>query len=120
MEQTYAAVVRAEPIDGALSITAQLTPEDMKAVAAAGFRSVINNRPDFEGGPGQPTSACLEAAARDAGLQYRHLPVPSAGHSDAQARAMTDLVARLPRPALAFCRTGKRSAALYRKGKSMP
>ena len=119
MEQTHAAQVQARPVDGALSIAAQLSPEDMQAVAAAGFRSVVNNRPDFEGGPSQPTSAQLDAAARAAGLQYRHLPVPPAGHADAQARSMTDLVAQLPHPVLAFCRTGNRAAALYQKGKSL-
>jgi protein tyrosine phosphatase (PTP) superfamily phosphohydrolase (DUF442 family) len=48
----------------------------------------VNNRPDFEGGPSQPPSAQLEAAARASGLEYRHLAVPSAGHPDEQARAM--------------------------------
>ncbi len=35
----------------------QLMPTDMAAVAAMGFQSVINNRPDGEGGPDQPTTA---------------------------------------------------------------
>ena len=39
------------------------TPEAMAAVAKAGFRSVVNNRPDGEAGPQQPTSAAIEAAA---------------------------------------------------------
>ena len=50
----------------------------MADIAAAGFKSVINNRPDFEGGPDQPTNASLEAAARAAGLEYAFLPVQSA------------------------------------------
>lgn len=107
-----------EPVDEALSITPQLSGEDMQAAAAAGYRSIINNRPDFEGGPGQPRSAELEAAARAAGLQYRHLPVPPSGHSDADARRMAELVDTLPKPVLAFCRSGRRSAALYLKGRS--
>lgn len=53
----------------------QLTPEAMAEAAAMGFKSVINNRPDFEHGPDQPTSAAIQAAAEAAGLQYRHLPV---------------------------------------------
>ena len=47
----------------------------MAEAAAAGFRSVVNNRPDFEGGPSQPTSASVEAAAHAAGLDYVWLPV---------------------------------------------
>lgn len=107
-----------EHVDETLCVTAQLQPEDMPAVAAAGFRSVINNRPDGEGGAGQPTSAQLAAAARNAGLEYRHIPVPPVGHTPEQARSMAGVVEALPAPVVAFCRTGRRSAALYRMGKS--
>jgi uncharacterized protein (TIGR01244 family) len=106
-----------EPIDAALSVAGQLQPEDMPALAAAGIRSIINNRPDFEAGAAQPTSAQLEAAARAAGLDYRYLPVPPAGHTPEQARSMASAVAALRQPVLAFCRTGRRSAALYRMGR---
>lgn len=58
-----------ERIDEALCVTAQVQADDLPALAAAGFRSIVNNRPDFEGGLGQPTSAELEAAARKAGLE---------------------------------------------------
>lgn len=108
----------AERIDEHLSVTAQVHPEDMPALAAAGFRSIINNRPDHEGGAGQPTSAQLQAAAREAGLEYRYLPVPPAGHTLEQAGNMAGAVDVLPKPVVAFCRTGRRSAALYRMGKS--
>lgn len=110
----------AEQVDRGLATAPQLAPADLGAVAAAGFRAVINNRPDHEGGVGQPTSAEIEAEARRAGLEYRHLPVPPAGHTVEQAQAMVQLVATLPHPVLAFCRTGRRSAALYRLGKSLP
>ena len=56
-------------------VAPQLTPEAMAEAARAGFRSVVNNRPDFEFGPDQPTNASIEAAARAAGLEYRFLPV---------------------------------------------
>ena len=39
-----------------VSVSPQLEPSAMAEAAQAGFRSVINNRPDFEGGPSQPTS----------------------------------------------------------------
>lgn len=110
----------AEQVDQRLAVTLQLAPADLEPVAAAGFRAVINNRPDHEGGAGQPTSAEIEAAARAAGLEYRHLPVPPSGQTPAQAQAMVQLVDSLPQPVLAFCRTGRRSAALYRMGKSLP
>lgn len=104
------------PVAPGFSVTSQLGAQDMAAAKAAGFSSIINNRPDSEGGPQQPPSAELEAAAQAAGLEYRYLPVPSMGHSDEDARRMAELVRSLPQPVLAFCRTGTRSAALYQKG----
>lgn len=91
----------------------QLTPEAMAPAAAAGFRSVINNRPDGEGGPDQPTSAQIEAAARAAGLAYRHLPVDPAWQSPEEVAATAAMLAELPRPILMFCRSGNRSGRLY-------
>lgn len=83
----------------------------------AGFASVINNRPDYEGGVSQPTSAELAEAAQAVGLTYWHLPVPPNGHTEQDARRMATLVRSLPKPVLAFCRTGNRAAALFEKGK---
>jgi uncharacterized protein (TIGR01244 family) len=60
--------VSIHPIAPDVCVAPQLDPAAMAEVARAGFRSVVNNRPDFEGGPGQPTSAAVEAAARAAGL----------------------------------------------------
>ncbi len=90
----------------------------MRRAAAAGFRSIINNRPDLESAAPQPTSAALEAAAREAGLEYRHLPVPPSNQSEADAGKMRALVDELPQPVLAFCRTGKRAVALYWTGQA--
>jgi uncharacterized protein (TIGR01244 family) len=91
----------------------QLDPAAMREVAQAGFRSVVNNRPDFEGGPGQPTSQALEAAAREAGLAYAHVPVVPGQHTAQDLAQMTHLLATLPRPILLFCRSGARSGRLY-------
>ncbi|NML14650.1 TIGR01244 family sulfur transferase [Azohydromonas caseinilytica] len=96
-----------------LCVAPQLPPEAMAEVARAGFRSVINNRPDFEGGPEQPTSAAVEAAARAAGLEYRHLPVAPGYQSPEEAAAFGQLLQELPKPVLAFCRTGTRSTKLF-------
>lgn len=100
-------------------VTPQFAADDLAGVQAAGFASVINNRPDHEGEPAQPDSVALAVAARAAGLSYRHLPVPPSGHADADARQMVELVQSLPQPVLAFCRTGTRSAALYQRGKQL-
>ncbi len=94
-------------------VAPQLTPEAMAEAAAMGFKSVINNRPDFEHGPDQPTSAEIEAAAKAAGLAYRHLPVAGGYQSPEEIAAFAELLETLPRPLLAFCRSGARSTRLF-------
>ena len=96
-----------------LSVAPQLEPATMAEIAAAGFKSVINNRPDFEGGPSQPTHASLEAAAVQAGLGYAYLPVNPAVQTPEEVARFAELLAKLPKPVLAFCRTGTRSTKLY-------
>lgn len=94
-------------------VAPQLSAIAMAEVAQAGFRSVINNRPDFEHGPDQPASAEIEAAAHAAGLEYRHLPVDGGYQSPDEIAACAKLLQELPRPLLMFCRSGARSSRLH-------
>ena len=103
-----------KPLSNDVSVAPQLAPEAMREAAAAGFRSVINNRPDFEGGPNQPTNASIEAAAKAAGLNYAFLPVAPNFQSPEEIASFAELLASLPKPILAFCRSGTRSGKLYR------
>ena len=100
-------------------VAPQLAPAAMAEAARMGFKSVINNRPDFEHGPDQPTNALIEAAALAAGLQYRFLPVQGAYQSPEEIAAFAALLAELPRPVLAFCRSGARSTKLYTAAQSL-
>jgi uncharacterized protein (TIGR01244 family) len=95
-------------------VSPQLDPSAMAWAAQAGFKSVINNRPDFEGGPAQPTSATMQEAARAAGLRYAFLPVQPAVQTPDEIAQFATLLAELPKPILAFCRSGTRSGKLYR------
>lgn len=94
-------------------VAPQLTPEAMADLAALGFKSVVNNRPDFEEGPEQPTSAQVQAAALAAGLAYAYLPVQPGYQSPEEIARMAELLGALPRPMVAFCRSGARSGKLY-------
>ena len=94
-------------------VAPQLSPADMAEAARAGFRSVINNRPDLEGGPEQPASADIAAAAAAAGLEYHHLPVSPGHQSPEEVVAFAALMVDMPRPVLAFCRSGARSTRLF-------
>jgi uncharacterized protein (TIGR01244 family) len=94
-------------------VAPQLHPQSMAEVARLGFKSVVNNRPDFEGGPDQPTNADIGAAAQAAGLEYRFLPVAGGYQSPEEVAQLAQLLRELPRPVLLFCRSGARSARLY-------
>lgn len=106
------------PVAADVCVAPQLDPEAMAEAARLGFRSVVNNRPDFEHGPDQPTSADIEAAARAAGLEYRFLPVDGGYQSPEEIAAFKQLLAELPRPILVFCRSGARSTRLYMAAQS--
>jgi uncharacterized protein (TIGR01244 family) len=95
-------------------VAPQLGPDAMAWAAQAGFKSVVNNRPDYEGGPDQPTSASIEAAAHAAGLRYVYQPVLPTVQTAADFARFAALLAELPKPILAFCRTGTRSGKLFR------
>lgn len=91
----------------------QLQPDDVGRLAAAGFKGIINNRPDNEG-PGQPGSEALEAEAKRHGLVYRHIPVVPGQATDADARAFAAALKAADGPVVAFCRTGNRAASLWK------
>ena len=86
---------------------------------AQGFKTVINNRPDFEGGPEQPTSAQMKAAAEALGLAYAYLPVQGGFQSAEEIAAFRELLDALPGPVLAFCRSGARCTKLFVQAQSL-
>jgi sulfide:quinone oxidoreductase len=99
-------------ISNSISVSEQISPADVAAVAAAGFRSIICNRPDGEGAD-QPLFAEIALAAEAHGIETAYLPVVSGKVSDEDARAFGHLLETLPKPVLAYCRTGTRSATLW-------
>ncbi len=101
------------PVTPVFAVAPQLTPQDMKAAAHAGFKSVVCNRPDGEGGAAQPLSADMRAAAEQAGLQFVYLPVDGANIQASDVNQMGELLDNLPAPVLAYCRSGARSTKLF-------
>jgi uncharacterized protein (TIGR01244 family) len=91
----------------------QIGPEHVAEVAAQGYKSIINNRPDGEGGPSQPLNADVEAAAKALGLHYAYLPVVNGQFTAEDVAEMARLLKTLPGPILAFCRSGARSTNIY-------
>lgn len=84
----------------------------MAEIAGLGFRAVIDNRPDGEGGAEQPTAGDLLAAAQGAGLSFVYQPVVGSEIDTVHVAQFADYFAALPKPVLAFCRSGARSLKL--------
>jgi len=95
-----------------LAVAGQISPDDVPGLAAQGIGAIICNRPDGEA-PGLPTFAEIEKAAAANGIKIVYLPVVPAAISDADAETFGKLVDELPKPVLAYCRTGMRSTALW-------
>ena len=97
-----------------ISVSPQISVEDVAQAAKDGFKLIVNNRPDGEEG-GQPEAAQIEAAAKAAGLAYVHIPVrgmPTRDQVDQTAAA----VEAADGPALLFCRSGTRSIITWSLG----
>lgn len=88
----------------------QLSPDTLPALASAGVRRIISNRPDGEEA-GQPTAALMETAAREAGLAFAWIPVSGMPGPD-QVAAVADLLADGV-PTVMFCRSGMRSTVAW-------
>jgi uncharacterized protein (TIGR01244 family) len=99
-------------INDDISVSPQISPDDMPALKAQGFVAVINNRPDGES-PDQPTNAVMEKAARDAGLAYHYIPLGREGVTPDMVERTTAALEGSNGPVLAFCRSGTRSTTLW-------
>jgi len=107
------------PLAPDFAVAPQLGPDDMAEVVAAGYKSVIINRPDYEGGPDQPTAADVSRAAEAAGLQVVYQPVVSGAMTAEDVVRFAELLRTLPGPVLAYCRTGTRCTNLYAGAKQL-
>lgn len=93
-------------------VSPQITPQDISALKAQGYRAIIANRPDGEGAD-QPTFAEIEAAAHAAGMQARYIPISGGMVGDDDVEAFRSALRAMPGPVLAYCRSGTRSATLW-------
>lgn len=80
-----------------LSISPQVLVSEIQAIAQAGFKAIVCNRPDGEG-PDQPSFKEIEQAANQYGLQAKYLPVESGKVRDEEGQAFGQLLNTLPDP----------------------
>jgi uncharacterized protein (TIGR01244 family) len=96
-------------LDDRTLVSGQIAPEEVPGLAAQGITVLVNNRPDFEE-PGQPRASEIEAAAEQAGIAYRFVPIIR-GIGPADVEVMQQALREMgDGKLLAFCRSGTRSA----------
>ncbi len=96
------------------SVAGQITARDLSDIAAKGFRSIVNNRPDGEAAE-QPRSDELAAAAAALGLNYVHVPVVSGKMTEIDVDDFNRACENLEGPILLFCRSGARCTTLWKQ-----
>jgi uncharacterized protein (TIGR01244 family) len=90
-------------------VSGQIAPHEVAALAEQGVTMLVNNRPDGEEA-GQPLACEIEAAAAEAGIAYRFVPIiRGIGPADVEAMHEAQRDAGGGK-LLAFCRSGTRSA----------
>ena len=95
-------------LDDKTLVSGQITPDQVPEIARSGVTLIVNNRPDGED-PGQPLAADIEAAAQEAGVDYRFVPIRR-GPGPADIDEMRDAMRQCgDGKLLAFCRSGTRS-----------
>ena len=82
-----------------LSIGPEPTADDLAALAAAGFRSVINNRTDKEGKLRLDSNE-MALAVEGYGMDYVHIPVEGRNPLERDALAFEDALEEKPGPDL--------------------
>lgn len=93
------------------SVSPQIALEDLAELAAAGYTTVICNRPDAEIGPDLQIAA-MRAAAEAAGLRFVENPVTKGDMSQDNVARQGEVVAEGGRT-LAYCASGTRSCVAW-------
>lgn len=94
------------------AVAPQIAPEDLPAIAAAGFTTVIDNRPDGEI-PGDLHTDAMRKAAAAAGLTFVANPVISGALTMENVTAQAAAIEAAAGPVLAYCASGNRSSVVW-------
>jgi len=101
-----------QQLDDKTLVSGQICAADMAELKRHGVTLIVNNRPDGED-QDQPTSAEIRAAAAEAGIAYRHVPIVR-GMGPTDIEAMRDAMHEASAgKLLAYCRSGNRSTLAW-------
>ena len=94
------------------AVSPQIMPEDVAAIAAAGFTTIIDNRPDGEIPPEVQTDA-IRDAAEAAGLAFVANPVVGGAITADNVRQQGETLGAAKGPVFAYCASGNRSSIVW-------
>ncbi|MDT8855360.1 protein tyrosine phosphatase family protein [Paracoccaceae bacterium Fryx2] len=100
------------PLTPTYAVSPQITPDDLPAIKAAGYTTVIDNRPDAEI-PGDLHTPVMRAAAEALGLAFVANPVIGGALTMANVEAQRAAIAAAPGPVFAYCASGNRSSVVW-------
>jgi len=95
-----------------LTAAGALSRDDIEALAAAGVKTIINNRPDGED-PGQLPADAARRLCDAHGIAYHHIPFVAATLTLADIDAFDAVLKSAPQPVVAHCRSGTRSTMIW-------
>ena len=94
------------------AVSSQLSVEHLPAIAAAGIKTVICNRPDTEV-PVDQQFAAIRAAAEAAGLRFEVLELTMETMTPQNIARQNALITGSEGPVLAYCRSGTRCSIVW-------
>ncbi len=94
------------------AVSPQIALEDLAAIKAAGYTTVINNRPDGEIPP-HLHHAQMQAAANALGLTYVQNTVIGGAMTEANVVEQGKAIAAATGPVFAYCASGNRSSVVW-------
>jgi sulfide:quinone oxidoreductase len=99
-------------INHELTVSDQITIEDLKEIHAQGYKTIFCNRPDLES-DGQLIFSLIEKEAQNLGIKAIHQPVISGQILDIDIAQFDAYFKAAQKPIFAYCRTGTRCSALW-------
>jgi uncharacterized protein (TIGR01244 family) len=94
------------------AVSDQIVPADLVEIAAAGFTTVICNRPDSEN-EADLHAQFIEAEAKRLGLGFVINPISNQGLIMENLRLQAKAIADSDGPVFAYCRSGTRSTICW-------
>ena len=99
-------------INNELTVSDQITIEDLKEIQAQGYKTIFCNRPDQES-EGQLAFSAIEKEAQNLGIKAIHQPVIGGQISDDNITQFGCYFEAAQKPVFAYCRTGTRCSTLW-------